>query len=58
MQRFGIFYAPPGRGFVQVHSNPHIWHPLTPLESPTEEEAFTDAVAAAEAFLQVEMGFL
>ena len=58
VQRFGIFYAPPGSGFVHVHSAPHEWHPRQPRESPTEQEAFLAAVAEAERFLQVEMYFV
>ena len=58
VQRFGIFYAPPGGGFTQVHSAPHEWHPREPRTSPTELEAFRAAVAEAERFLQVEMYFV
>ncbi|WP_326958169.1 MULTISPECIES: hypothetical protein [unclassified Arthrobacter] len=58
VQRFGIFYAPPGSGFTQVHSAPHEWHPREPRTSPTEAEAFRAAVAEAERFLQVEMYFV
>ena len=58
VQRFGIFYAPPGGGFTQVHSAPHEWHPREPRMSPTELEAFRAAVAEAERFLQVEMNFV
>ena len=58
VQRFGIFYAPPGRGFTQVHSAPHEWHPREPRKSPTEREAFEAAVAEAERFLQVELYFV
>lgn len=57
VQRFGIFYAPPGGGFTQVHSAPHEWYPRAPRTSPTELEAFRAAVAEAERFLQVEMDF-
>ena len=58
VQRFGIFYAPPGGGFTQVHSAPHEWHPREPRTSPTELEAFRAAVAEAERFLQVELYFV
>ena len=58
VQRFGIFYAPPGGGFTQIHSAPHEWHPREPRKSPTELEAFRAAVAEAERFLQVEMYFV
>lgn len=58
VQRFGIFYAPPGGGFTQVHSAPHEWHPREPRKSPTEHEAFEAAVAEAEQFLRVEMYFV
>jgi len=58
VQRFGIFYAPPGAGFTQVHSAPHEWHPREPRKSPTEQEAFEAAVAEAQRFLQVEMDFV
>ncbi|SDK45617.1 hypothetical protein [Arthrobacter sp. ok362] len=58
VQRFGIFYAPPGGGFTQVHSAPHEWHPREPRKSPTELEAFEAAVAEAQRFLQVEMYFV
>jgi hypothetical protein len=58
VQRFGIFYAPPGDGFERVHSAPHEWHPKFPRQSPTEEESFAAAVAEAERFLQVEMDFV
>ena len=58
LQRFGIFYAPPGGGFTQVHSAPHEWHPREPRKSPTELEAFQAAVAEAQRFLQVEMYFV
>jgi len=57
VQRFGVFYAPPGAGFAEVYTNDHIWHPATPLLPPTEKEAFAAAVASAEAFLQAEMNF-
>jgi hypothetical protein len=58
VQRFGIFYAPPGGGFTRVHSAPHEWHPREPRQSPTENEAFLAAVAEAERFLHVEMDFV
>lgn len=58
VQRFGIFYAPPGSGFTHVHSAPHEWHPRAPRQSPTEDEAFQAAVAEAVRFLQVEMYFV
>lgn len=58
VQRFGIFYAPPGSGFTRVYSSPHEWHPREPRKSPTEEEAFRAAVTEAERFLQVEMDFV
>ena len=58
VQRFGIFYAPPGGGFTQIHSAPHEWHPREPRKSPTEFDAFQGAVSEAERFLQVEMYFV
>jgi hypothetical protein len=58
VQRFGIFYAPPGSGFERVHSTGHEWHPRSPRQSPTEEEAFHAAIAEAERFLEVEMSFV
>ncbi|MCY0904632.1 hypothetical protein [Arthrobacter sp. H14-L1] len=58
VQRFGIFYAPPGAGFERVRSSAHEWHPRLPRQSPTEDEAFAAAVAEAERFLQVEMSFV
>lgn len=58
VQRFGVFYAPPGSGFVKVNTEPHEWYPLTPRVSPTEDEAFAAAIVSAEAFLQVEMNFV
>ncbi|MGW9413388.1 hypothetical protein [Arthrobacter cupressi] len=58
VQRFGIFYAPPGSGFTRVHSSPHEWHPREPRTPPTEEEAFRAAVDEAARFLQVEMDFV
>lgn len=58
VQRFGIFYAPPGGGVVHVHSAPHEWNPRQPRTPPTVQEAFVAAVAEAERFLQVEMDFV
>ena len=58
VQRFGIFYAPPGSGFTRVHSSPHEWHPREPRTPPTEEEAFRAAVDEAARFLQGEMDFV
>ncbi|MCU6479984.1 hypothetical protein [Arthrobacter sp. A2-55] len=58
VQRFAVFYAPPGRGFTKVHMNNHEWFTRTPKKSPTEEEAFAAAVRSAEEFLQVEMDFI
>ncbi|GAC1485281.1 MAG: hypothetical protein NVS1B16_14380 [Pseudarthrobacter sp.] len=58
MQRFGIFYAPPGGGFARVHSAPHEWHPRDPRTAPTEQDAFLAAIAEAERFLQVDMDFV
>lgn len=58
VQRFGIFYAPPGGGFERVHSAAHEWHPKSPRQSPTEDEAFQSAIGEAERFLQVEMNFV
>ncbi len=58
VQRFGLFYAPPGGGVRQVHTNTHAWYLRTPKTSPTEEEAFTGALRSAESFLHVEMDFL
>ncbi|MFE4195384.1 hypothetical protein ACFRJ9_05945 [Paenarthrobacter sp. NPDC056912] len=58
VQRFGIFYAPPGGGFTRVYSAPHEWHPRDPRTPPTEQEAFLAAVAEAARFLQVEMDFV
>ncbi|GAA4663102.1 hypothetical protein [Arthrobacter cryoconiti] len=58
VQRFGIFYAPPGVGFTKVTMNHHQWFTRTPHKSPTEEEAFAASIASAEAFLQVEMDFI
>ena len=34
VQRFGIFYAPPGGGFTQIHSAPHEWHPRDHASPP------------------------
>jgi hypothetical protein len=58
VQRFGIFYAPPGRGFHRIHSENHEWHPRAPRQPPTEADAFASAIVAAERFLQVEMDFV
>ena len=58
VQRFGIFYAPPGGGFSRVYSAPHEWHPREPRTPATEQEAFLAAVAEAARFLQVEMDFV
>lgn len=58
VQRFGLFYAPPGKGVIKINTNPHEWYPRTPLKSPTEAEAFAAALVSAESFLQVEMGFI
>ncbi|MFC8303530.1 hypothetical protein ACFUCV_07560 [Specibacter sp. NPDC057265] len=58
VQRFGLFYAPAGGGVVRVRTNIHQWYIRRPQQSPTEDEAFAGAVRSAEAFLQVEMGFL
>lgn len=58
VQRFALFYAPPGGGVRRVHTNTHEWYLRTPKTSPTEEEAFAGALRSAEAFLQVEMDFL
>ncbi len=58
VQRFGIFYAPPGGGLTRVNSAPHEWYPRQPRHSPTEQEAFRAAVDEAERFLQVEMYFV
>ncbi|MGO4384454.1 hypothetical protein AB4Y80_09550 [Specibacter sp. RAF43] len=58
VQRFAVFYAPPGSGFTKVHMDNHEWFTRTPQKSPTEREAFDAAIASAEAFLQVEMDFI
>ncbi len=58
VQRFGLFYAPAGRGVVKVHMTTHEWYTRTPKQSPTEAEAFHGAVLSAESFLQVEMDFI
>ncbi|WOH20091.1 hypothetical protein IRJ34_07140 [Paenarthrobacter sp. GOM3] len=58
VQRFGIFYAPPGGGFTRVYSAPHEWHPREPRTPPTEQESFAAAVTEAARFLQVEMDFV
>ncbi|MBW4095245.1 MAG: hypothetical protein HIU81_07650 [Acidobacteria bacterium] len=58
IQRFGIFYAPPGAGFHRVHSQQHQWNPRSPLAHPTEAEAFSAAIVAAEGFLAVEMDYV
>jgi len=58
VQRFAVFYAPPGGGFTKVHMETHEWFTRSPQKSPTEEEAFAAAVASAEAFLHVEMDFI
>lgn len=58
VQRFGLYYAPPGGGVIRVRTNTHEWFVRTPKQSPTEEEAFIGAVRSAESFLQVEMDFL
>ncbi|MET4899584.1 hypothetical protein PV760_02765 [Paenarthrobacter sp. CC6] len=58
VQRFGIFYAPPGGGFTRVYSAPHEWHPREPRTPPTEQDSFIAAVAEAARFLQVEMDFV
>jgi hypothetical protein len=58
VQRFGLFFAPPGGGVVRVHMNTHEWYIRTPKKSPTAEEAFAGAIASAEFFLQVEMDFI
>ncbi|MDJ0319752.1 hypothetical protein [Pseudarthrobacter sp. PS3-L1] len=58
VQRFGIFYAPPGGGVLRVQSAPHEWFPRDPTASPTQREAFDAATAAAERFLQVEMDYV
>ncbi|RAN78728.1 hypothetical protein B5P43_16110 [Bacillus sp. SRB_336] len=58
VQRFAVFYAPPGGGFTKVHMDNHEWFTRTPQKSPTEDEAFAAAIASAEAFLQVEMDFI
>ncbi|MFQ4148083.1 hypothetical protein AAGW05_05190 [Arthrobacter sp. LAPM80] len=58
VQRFGLFYAPPEGGVVQVHMNTHEWYTRTPTKSPTQEQAFNGAIVSAESFLQAEMDFL
>jgi hypothetical protein len=58
VQRFGIFYAPPGGGFTRVYSAPHEWHPREPRTPPTEQDSFLAAVAEAARFLYVEMDFV
>ncbi|WP_028278660.1 hypothetical protein [Arthrobacter sp. H5] len=57
VQRFSIYYAPPATGFVTVHSSPHEWRPRSPRGSRTDEDAFVEAVAAAEEFLRAETLF-
>lgn len=58
LQRFGIFYAPPGGTVVRVHSAVHGWQPKDPRRAGTETAAFHAAIAEAERFLQVEMDFV
>lgn len=58
VQRFAVFYAPPGGGFLKVHMDNHEWFTRSPNTSPTEAEAFAAAIVSAEAFLQVEMDFI
>ena len=59
VQRFGIFYAPPGR---RLHPGAFRAARMASRanrgKSPTEQEAFQAAVAEAERFLQVEMDFV
>ncbi|AJT40495.1 hypothetical protein [Psychromicrobium lacuslunae] len=58
LQRFGIFYAPPGQGVLRVHSAVHGWQPRNPSEPGDQELAFREAIIEAERFLQLEMDFV
>lgn len=58
VQRFGVFYAPPGEGFIKLQTTPLEWMARDPQKTPTRDQAFAAAVASAEWFLQIEMAFL
>ncbi|MHA7304382.1 hypothetical protein ACX80E_03920 [Arthrobacter sp. TMN-49] len=58
VQRFALFYAPAGGGVLRVHTTTHEWYLRTPKQSPTQDEAFAQAIMSAESFLQVEMDFI
>lgn len=58
IQRFAIFYAPPGVGVVKLQSQAHEWRPRAPRGCPTEEDAFIAAVRQAHEFLELEARFI
>jgi len=57
VQRFAIYYAPPGDGLEPVLTARHEWQPRGPRGSTTDADAFAAAVDAAEQFLVAEAAF-